>query len=95
MVMENREGPCPRINETIYFELQYETADDGSTEYKDCSCSELICCAEYDESLCPQIWIDFFNAAFGTNLTLQVPGDPGGAPDGAEQPPADEPPAEG
>lgn len=65
MVMENREGLCPRLNSTIIFEVQFETAEDGSIIYKDCSCADIICCASHDETECPWIWYNYFCEQFG------------------------------
>jgi len=72
MVMDNKEGNCPRIEADIYFEIQYEKAPDGSIIYKDCSCSEMICCMDYDEEQCPKIWANFFNSIFGTNVSPEA-----------------------
>ena len=71
MAMENKEGECPRIGQTINYEMQYFEEDDGTILYKDCSCSELICCAEYDEEKCPEIWRNFFDSVYGTNTTAE------------------------
>jgi len=70
MAMAQKKGNCPRLGREISFEMQY-TEKDGRIEYVDCSCSEMICCTEYDEVQCPKIWIDFFNSVFGTNVSLQ------------------------
>ena len=67
MAMEEKNGNCPRLGSDISFEVQYNE-ENGTIEYVDCSCSEMICCMEYDEEQCPKIWIDFFNAAFGTTV---------------------------
>ncbi len=72
MAMESKEGPCPRINSQIYFEMQYEQEADGSTIFHDCACSEMICCAEYDEVACPVVWREYFDSVFGTNSAAEL-----------------------
>ena len=70
--MESKEGPCPQINSQIYFEMQYDSNPDGSTVFHDCACSEMICCAEYDEAACPVIWREYFDSVFGTNSAAEL-----------------------
>lgn len=67
MVMEQKSGKCPITGSEVSFEIQYND-NDGDIEYIDCSCSEMICCAEFDEERCPGVWADFFNSVFGTAI---------------------------
>ena len=66
--MEQKQGNCARLGSEVSFELQY-SEENGEIVYIDCSCSEMICCIEYDEEQCPKIWKDFFNSTYGTNVS--------------------------
>lgn len=74
MVMDSKEGSCPQTGAAISFEMQYEKGPDGEIIYKDCACSEMICCFDFDEEACSSIWIDFFNSTFGTTVEVPAPG---------------------
>ena len=71
MVMENKQGICPRIDQEVGWELHYEKAEDGTVEYKDCQCSELICCPQFSEEECPWIWIRYFDSQLGTQIAQE------------------------
>lgn len=97
MVMEQKNGTCPRTGAEVSFELQYND-NDGVIEYIDCSCSEMICCPDFDDEECPKIWTDFFNSLFSTSVEPEAaPGtnsEPLPQEESPAQPEEEEPPSE-